>query len=246
MKIIYRLSGFLILCFCACDVVEKKDLELITEPKQEKVAKIDSVELLDSVPHVKIGVQVWMSNNVSAITFSDGREIKKVKSIKDWNKYNERKMPCCYVMKNGDVLYNGYVLLDSVSVCPKGYRLPIADDYLMLAAYLGGREKFTEKVMTKLAKYDWSVEDWNEAEQSLYSRKVVSNNQSGFGANKGGYLFNGDLAEGACSFFWVNTPTDSTNTELKALYIGNCQSDMEQGIGNFVLENGFSIRCIRK
>ena len=175
MKIIYRLSGFLILCFCACDVVEKKDLELITEPKQEKVAKIDSVELLDSVPHVKIGVQVWMSNNVSTTTFSDGREIKKVKSIKDWNKYNERKMPCCYVMKNGDVLYNGYVLLDSVSVCPKGYRLPIADDYLMLAAYLGGREKFTEKVMTKLAKYDWSVEDWNEAEQSLYSRKVVSN-----------------------------------------------------------------------
>jgi len=245
MKNIYYLTGFLFLFFCACDVVQKNDLELITEP-EKKVVKVDSVELMDSVPHVKIGVQVWMSNNVSTTAFSDGREIKKVKSVKDWIKYNERKIPCCYVMKNGDVLYNGYVLMDSVSICPKGYRLPVADDYLMLAAYLGGREKFTEKVMTKLAKYDWSVEDWNEAEQSLYDRKVVSNNQSGFGASKGGYLFNGELAEGSCSFLWVNTPNDSTNTQLKALYIGYCRNDMEQGIGNFALENGFSIRCIRK
>lgn len=246
MKIIYCLAGFLFLCFCACDLVEKKDLDLITHDEQKIEAKVDSVELLDSVPHVKIGVQVWMSNNVNATSFTDSREIKKVKSIKEWVKYNDRKIPCCYFMKNNEVLYNGYVLLDSISVCPKGYRLPVADDYLMLAAYLGGREKFTEKVMTKMVKYDWSVEDWNEAEQSLYSRKVVSNNQSGFGANKGGYLFNGELVEGTCSFFWVNTPTDSTNTELKALYIGNCQSEMEQGIGNFALENGFSIRCIRK
>jgi uncharacterized protein (TIGR02145 family) len=245
MKNVYCLIGFSFLFFCACDVVEKKDLELITD-SEPIVVKVDSVELLDSVPHVKIGVQVWMSNNVASTTFSDGREIKKVKSVKDWIKYNERKTPCCYVMKNGEVLYNGYVLLDSISICPKGYRLPIADDYLMLAAYLGGREKFTEKVMTKLAKYDWSVEDWNEAEQSLYERKVVGNNQSGFGANKGSYLFNGELDDATCSFYWVDTPIDSTNTGLKALYIGHCQADLEQGIGNFALDNGFSIRCIRK
>lgn len=76
MKNIYYLTGFLFLCFCACDIVQKKDLELITEP-EKKVVKVDSVELMDSVPHVKIGVQVWMSNNVSTITFTDGREIKR-------------------------------------------------------------------------------------------------------------------------------------------------------------------------
>lgn len=237
--------GLLILFSVACNVVEKKDLEILTE-EPTKEAKIDSVELKDTVPHVKIGAQVWMVENVKVSSFADGREIKKVKSIKDWIKYNERKTPCCLITKEGDYIYNGFVVLDSTGVCPKGYRLPVEDDFLMLAAYLGGRESFTEKVMTKLATYDWSVEDWNEAQQSLYDRKVVSNNKSGFGAKKGGFILNGELKGGNCSFFWVQAPMDSTNAQMKALYIGYCSTDLEQGIGKFAPENGFSIRCIRK
>ena len=199
MKHLHVIIGLVIFTITSCDVVQKKDLELITEAPP-KVVKVDSVELNDTIPHVKIGVQVWMKNNVEVDKFSDGREIKKVRSIKDWIKYNERHLPCCYLLKSGTYLYNAYVLLDSISICPPGYRLPVADDYLMLAAYLGGREQFTEKVMTKLAAYDWSVEDWNESTQSLYDRKISSNNKSGFGATKGGYLMNGELNEGDCSF----------------------------------------------
>ena len=245
MKIIYFTTGFLFLCICACDVVQKKDLELITEPKKN-VVKVDSVELLDTVPHVKIGSQVWMANNVSITTLSDGRPIKVVKSIKEWIKYNERNMPVCFVAKNGTCVYNGLVLLDSISICPAGYRLPETDDYLMLAAYLGGLECFSEKVTVKLANYEWKVEDWNESAQQLYDRTIVGNNKSGFNAEKGTAIINDEIKVGDFSVFWIGTPADSTNKQLKALYFGNGAADINQGISNFNLQNGFAIRCIRK
>jgi uncharacterized protein (TIGR02145 family) len=98
-------------------------------------------------PSKKIGDQIWMTKNLDVSTFSNGDHIPEVKTDEEWIEAVVNKKPAwCYYennSSNGPIhgkLYNGFAMMDRRGLAPEGYRIATDEDWVILAAYLGGRD----------------------------------------------------------------------------------------------------------
>lgn len=119
---------------------------------------------------VKVGKQVWMSENLNVKKFNNGDLIPQAQSNGDWITALKNKTPAwCYCQDlqdnfTKDVLYNYYALTDSRGLAPKGYRIATLDDWNILFNKYGGLEGAFEKLK------DTEKDVLNTADMRAYRR----------------------------------------------------------------------------
>ncbi|MCK9639745.1 MAG: hypothetical protein M0R39_07520 [Prolixibacteraceae bacterium] len=185
---------------------------------------------------VRIGLQLWMAENLKTTTYNDGTVIPMVTGNVAWTNLNNGAY-CWYnnapeTFKNTyGALYNSYAVTQKL--CPVGWRIPIIDDWTTLDTYLnplsGGKIK------------EAGTTHWISPNQD-------ATNSSGFSALPSGFRdgFNGGFnGIGELTYWWIRYYsgynysgevffTGVKNIDNKILYYG-------AGYNN----SGFSIRCIK-
>ena len=94
---------------------------------------------------VKIGKQIWMTNNLDVVTFRNGDTIPQLKTEEEWEKASKLELPAwCYYnydpvngTKYGK-LYNWFAVNDSRGLAPKGYHVPTESEWAKMIDFLGG------------------------------------------------------------------------------------------------------------
>ena len=139
---------------------------------------------------LKIGTQSWLSENLRAEYFQQGRiEISEG---------NSDKVPAYLVFNNkrGETTNTGYgrfynhlALSDPRGICPKGWRIPSKADY--------------EKLATELQKINWT----NKMDIDSNNKEIIN-----FYSQGGGYSINanGDkFYSGNSSILWTSSPASA-------------------------------------
>lgn len=158
--------------------------EQIEGRKQDSVVIIEFKELIKGnqsgniIKAVKIGTQIWMTENLNVDHFRNGDEIPEAKTKIAWKKALSKKQAAwCYFNNdpaNGakyGKLYNWYAVNDPRGLAPMGWHIPNHKDWETLVGFLGGPEIAGIKLKSKIG--------WKEKN---------GNNESGFSAFPGGFL----------------------------------------------------------
>jgi uncharacterized protein (TIGR02145 family) len=146
------------------------------------ILSLISCGLLSSEKELKIGTQVWTTENLNVSKFRNGDSIPEVKTHEEWIKAIKNKQPAwCYCANdpaNGKLygkLYNFYSVIDSRGLAPAGWHIPSDNEWTTLIDFLG----------TVPGKKMKSTSGWT---------KGSGTNESGFSALPGGCVdINGSL-----------------------------------------------------
>ena len=94
---------------------------------------------------VKIGNQVWISENLNVSAFRNGDPIPEAKTYEEWDSAREKGTPAwCYYEndpENGkkySKLYNWYAVNDPRGLAPEGWHIPSKDELEILLNKYGG------------------------------------------------------------------------------------------------------------
>ena len=155
-----------------------------------------------SLKSVKIGNQVWTTENLNIDHFQNGDIIPEAKTDADWqNASNTGKPAWCFYNNSPDSgasygrMYNWYAVNDPRGLAPKGWHVPTTKEWADLSNFLGGRTIAGGKMK--------SMTNWGE--------RGNGTNESGFSAlpsgrryilpptNDGPFFGVGHLAEWWCS-----------------------------------------------
>ncbi len=132
---------------------------------------------------VKIGNQIWMTQNLNVDKFRNGDPIPEAKNENDWKKYYEEQQPSfCYLLfdsknKRYGKIYNWYANFDLRGLAPRGWHTPKMSEWKELENYLGGEEIAGSKMVG---------EKWSDYFYKEHS--IKRNNESGFNAIIAGLL----------------------------------------------------------
>ncbi|MBL4585997.1 MAG: fibrobacter succinogenes major paralogous domain-containing protein [Flavobacteriales bacterium] len=137
----YRITPLLglglsiVLCFCACKKDDPEPTCVATDPGT--VTDIDG----NIYETVKIGTQVWMTENLRTTKYSNGDAIPNITADTTWE--DATSSGWCWFdndSENENVygkLYNWFVVSDVRNVCPTGWHVPTDEDWKTLELYLG-------------------------------------------------------------------------------------------------------------
>jgi clan AA aspartic protease (TIGR02281 family) len=181
---------------------------------------------------VKIGEQVWMSENLNVTTFRNGEPIYQANSTEDWIRAGIDKQPAWCFFKNDSTndiqygkLYNWYAVNDQRGLAPEGYHIPTTAEWNTLIQHLG------EDAGNKMK----STSGWNENGKGT--------NSSRFSGLPGGCRDgNGNFSDiGFNGYWWSASENSATDAWYRLLFYGN---------GDVVRDNdnkrcGFSVRCLK-
>jgi uncharacterized protein (TIGR02145 family) len=183
---------------------------------------------------VKIGTQVWMTENLKTTKLNDGTAISLVPDANLW-KTSATPGYCWYnndatVNKNKyGALYN-WLTVGTNKICPKGWHVPADAEWTALTTFLGGEKIAGGKLREK------GTAHWQ-------SPNTGATNESGFNALPGGYRNNsgGYANTGFFGFWWASTeyvPTASWATSI------GCEGSTVLKLFS-LKKNGYSVRCIK-
>lgn len=216
----YTLISFLILSFLGCS-------------ENQDVPKLVKKPIVDNFKKVKIGSDIWMSENLDVSKFRNGENIPKAESKEQWIKAGKNKQPAwCYYendRKNGvkyGKLYNYYALIDSRGLAPEGWRIPNATDWKNLENKLGKNPGIKMK-----NKNGWES-DGNGTNESQFSGLP-----GGYRGNDGNFYF-----EGQNGYWWIFSEARTKKVVCRNL---NFKYDFLISL-TASKETGFSVRCIKK
>ncbi len=184
---------------------------------------------------VKIGSQIWVTQNLDITTFSNGDNIPEAKTVEEWRKAEKEKKPawCNYNndSENGKKygkLYNWYAVSDARGLAPKGYHVPSSLEWESLVSNLGGNKTAGKKLKGK--------NDWLEGGNGT--------NESGFLGVPGGarYDFGSFNDIGYSAIWWTATQQEITIGLNGLVWYGDnfVNTDNTNGPGA-----GLSVRCLK-
>ena len=108
--------------------------------------------LSQKINEIKIGNQIWATDNLNVEKFRNGDIIKQAKTIDEWMQANENEQPAwCYYEnkeKNGikfGKLYNGFAVFDPRVLAPEGYHIPTDEEWTTLIQFVN-EEKSKNKL----------------------------------------------------------------------------------------------------
>jgi len=181
---------------------------------------------------VKIGHQVWMSENLDTDKFLNGDLIPEVKSNEEWKEYAQAGKPawCYYDNDSANArfgkLYNWHAVNDPRGLAPKGWHIPTDAEWAELTNYLGEK-----KIAFSLKLADTS---WKRANDG--------NNSAGFSAIPGGIRIRDGRFQyfGLASYWWSKT-------------VYNTNASLFRSLGDYTIlyrafydtGTGMSVRCTR-
>jgi uncharacterized protein (TIGR02145 family) len=249
LKQAYKQEGFLVL------VIEKEKMsiaikeaaKLLVDAKRLSSTIINNITITETnsttgsttatkdYKTVKIGNQIWMTENLNVDRFRNRDIIPEAKTATEWELAGENKQPAWCYYNNDPVngkkygkLYNWYAVNDSRGLAPEGYHIPSDSEWTTLTTYLGGENIAGEKMK--------SIIGWNENGNGT--------NSSGFsglpGGKRGSYgTFN---YVGKVGDWWSSKEGSARYAWYRSLIYD------DGGYGwnyNDNKENGFSVRCLR-
>jgi uncharacterized protein (TIGR02145 family) len=101
----------------------------------------------NTIAEVKIGNQVWMSDNFNGATFNNGDSIPHAKSAEEWERAGREGKPAwCYYKNDAGMggkygrIYNWYAINDARGFSPKGWHVPTNDEWIALEEFVGTAE----------------------------------------------------------------------------------------------------------
>ena len=203
--------------------------------KQSGIAKpIAEQSKPSNSPSIKIGNQVWMTENLNVDRFRNGEIIPQVQGAEAWERAAANKQPAwCYYdndIKNADKygkLYNWYAVSDARGLCPAGWHVPSDDEWTMLTNALGGGNEAGNKMKSKSG--------WSEGGNGT--------NSSGFSGIPAG--FRGSVGTfdsvGSLGVWWSSTEYATYDAWYRNLNYNN-------GIAfrfNANKQLGCSVRCLK-
>jgi uncharacterized protein (TIGR02145 family) len=108
-------------------------------------------------PAIKIGKQIWITQNLAVETFRNGVPIPHITSDDDWKEYGRIGKPAwCYYENskdNGDKygkLYNWHAVNDPRGLAPIGWHVPSIEEANELLIFTGvGRNEFDEFIFSE-------------------------------------------------------------------------------------------------
>jgi uncharacterized protein (TIGR02145 family) len=187
---------------------------------------------------IKIGHQIWMSENLNVEKFKNGDLIHEARSNEDWINAAASQQPAwCYFENKNEFgnkfgkLYNFFAVIDKRGLAPDGWSVPGVEEWSELETFLGGANIAGEKMK--------SEQDWFENRNG--------SNSSGFNALPGGYRNHKgqfcDISEWAA--FWENYIIDD-NDEIHAYDRSVCYEDGELTNRQIYFGAGLSVRLLKK
>jgi uncharacterized protein (TIGR02145 family) len=191
-------------CFDALEVIIKNKQELNNSINNEEITtnsrNTNNDQELDKsiITQVKIGNQIWMTQNLNVDKFRNGDPIPEAKTSEDWRWADKTQQPAwCYVHNEtakGVIygkLYNWYAVNDPRGLAPQGWHIPGDDEWLELRNYLGGRVVAGPKLK--------SLDYWDNICD-------YSDNSSGFSGRPGGfrYYYSGFNHSGIAGYWWAS------------------------------------------
>lgn len=114
-----------------------------------------SVSLVKNKSEVKIGDQIWATNNLNVLTFRNGDSILIAQTKEKWiMAFNKKQPALCYsfdpiTKKINSILYNYYAITDLRGLAPKKWHVATEIDWNILFNKLGGTKKAFEFLKLK-------------------------------------------------------------------------------------------------
>jgi uncharacterized protein (TIGR02145 family) len=182
---------------------------------------------------VKIGKQVWMSENLETSTYRNGDSVRFALTNEEWVEAARNKEGAwCYYNnyeQNGKTygkLYNWYAVNDSRGLAPEGYHIPSDAEWTILTDYLGGE---------KIAGFKMKSKDG-------WQNNGNGDNSSRFNGLPGGYRYGNGTFEniGEDGYWWSST---KFGYDAFARYLYCYTSPVYRYQTS--KEKGFSVVCLR-
>lgn len=224
MSRIFKLTilGFLVIFTSSC----KKETENIS------ITDADG----NAYDTVKIGAQVWMSENLKTTKYNNGDIIgTSSPSSLDISNETSAKYQWSYDGEESNVplygrLYTWYAVTDSRGVCPIGWHVPSQTEWITLTYNLGGEEVAGGKLK------ETGSSHW-------VSPNIGAIDAVEFKALPGGYRYpKGSFSGiGERGFWW--SATESNTDFALGIFMGYLKTTVENS--TYYKEEGFSVRCIK-
>jgi len=192
---------------------------------------------------VRIGNQVWMTENLKVTHYRDGTPITPVTDPGEWTALTTEAY-CIYNNNTSNeldtygALFNWYAVngdtdgdgVKDEEIAPEGWHVPTDDEWTTLTNHLGGAGVAGEKLK------ETGTNHWN-------SPNTGATNESGFTALPGGYRTNNGnyYVLGTYGYFWSATESSSSTAWYRILNYG----DSDVGRVSQLKRFGFSVRCVR-
>jgi uncharacterized protein (TIGR02145 family) len=183
---------------------------------------------------IRIGNQVWMTENLRTTRLNDGSEIKLITKNQEW--YNNSDPAFSWYNNDSSMfkvpygaLYNGYVAVNE-RICPAGWRVPYKDDWKQLVQSFGDTIDAGGRLKVE------GLTQW-------HFPNTGADNSSDFSALPAGMRYFEGTYSSLSYFtaFWSTTQSDTTSLSFMSLsYL-----DAKATFGIKSKRHGFSIRCIR-
>jgi uncharacterized protein (TIGR02145 family) len=256
---------FLLLIICCQNIFSQGLVAVVNRNKTEVKTSSKSTSATDIDGNVyntvRIGKQVWMTENLKTTRYSDGTPIPLVNTISAWETLTPSSSAYCWyndTISNKDkygALYtwaaamNGAVSSNSVpsgvqGVCPVGWHLPSDEEWTILTDYLTFNGYSFNSNGINIAKAMSYTAGWTVNQISgTVGNDQAGNNSSGFSALPGGSrLYNGTFNQaGYTANWWRSTETSATLASFR--YITYSNNRVYRSSSN--KQNGFSIRCLQ-
>ena len=141
---------------------ELEKLKEVEKERKESNPELILTEIIQIGPYksVKIGEQIWMTQNLNVAKFRNGDLIPEVQSQEEWESAEEKEQPAwCYMnndSSNGEKygkLYNWYAVIDQRGLAPEGWHIPRNSEWDLLISNLGGKKKAGVKMSLPCEEY---------------------------------------------------------------------------------------------
>jgi TonB family protein len=215
--------------------------ELEVKKADNSTADISNVTDIDGNTYkvVKIGNQVWMTENLKTVKYNDGTLIPNIIDNNQWR--NLTTGAWCYYdnyaahnAKYGK-LYNWYAVSKTTNgnknICPIGWHIPTYVEWKVLTEYLGGESAAIDK-MIEVGNSSWVSPNTDATNSSMFT-----------GLPGGARNVGGDYSSiGSGGYWWSSTQDDIYNAWSRCLAKDSWSSIIDY------LNNkhfGFSVRCLK-
>ena len=188
---------------------------------------------------VKIGDQVWFTENLKTTQYNDGTPIPNVTGNSDWSILTSG----AYAWYNNDeatykdaygALYNWYAVATG-TLCPMGWRVPTDADWTSLTDYAGGLTVAGGKLKSTRTIPDdhprWESPNTGATDEYNFSALPDGRRSSSSGSF---------LNAGSHSYWWSSTEDSFYNSWYRLLYYDR------ESVGRYYVgkRDGFSVRCV--